>query len=278
MTSTAVPFAYATGSSAPTRTLCTAADLLRRFGMSGQAGADADQIRFAMRRVHAGCPLVVEGQPFEKLHLVSGGSFKCVQTDSEGYEQVLAFSMQGDFIGLDALGQGRHHSGAVALEEALVVALPVREILGLQRQLPALETLLLHAAGAEVLRLGDNQHLMAAPSSEVRVVRFLLQFARRQATLGHSGRRLRMCMTRRDIASYLGVAHETVSRVLTALDHEGYIRVSLRDIELIDFAALGELQRVTRGRQARERRSDIARQTAAVALRRAAQGASGLRA
>ncbi len=146
--------------------------------------------------MHAGCPLVLEGQTFEKLYLVNGGSFKCVQTDSDGYEQVLAFSIRGDFIGLDALGQDHHGCGAVAPEEALVVALPMRDLLHLGRHVPALEALLLHAAGAEVSRLNDNPHLMAAPSSEVRVVRFLLQFARRQAALGHSGRRLRMCMTR----------------------------------------------------------------------------------
>lgn len=146
--------------------------------------------------MHAGCPLVLEGQTFEKLHLVNGGSFKCVQTDSDGYEQVLAFSIRSDFIGLDALGQDHHGCGAVALEEALVVALPMRDLLHLGRHMPALDASLLHAAGAEVSRLNDNQHLMAAPSSEVRAVRFLLQFARRQAALGHSGRRLRMCMTR----------------------------------------------------------------------------------
>ena len=97
--------------------------------------------------------------------------------------------------------QNTHISGiatrvVVPLRTAHLVALPMRDLLHLGRHVPALEALLLHAAGAEVSRLNDNPHLMAAPSSEVRVVRFLLQFARRQAALGHSGRRLRMCMTR----------------------------------------------------------------------------------
>jgi CRP/FNR family transcriptional regulator len=253
---------------------CTASDVLRWFGLPRLASRATDEVSFAMRRVHAGRALVVEGQPFEKLHLVSGGSFKCVQTDMDGYEQVLAFAIHGDLIGLDALGQERHGSGAVALEDSTVVVLPLRELLLQGRQLPALETLLHHAAGSEVARRGENQYLMAAPSSEVRVARFLLQFARRQAGLGYSGRRLRMCMTRRDIASHLGVAHETVSRVLTALAAEGFIGVSNRDIELLDPVALNELQRVTRGRHARERRADIARQTTQAALAQAAQGAA----
>jgi len=48
------------------------------------------------------------------------------------------------------------------------------------------------------------------------------------------------------------VAHETVSRALTALVQEGCIAVSHRDIEVVDEAALRELQRVTRGRSPRE--------------------------
>lgn len=245
---------------------CTASDVLRWFGLPHEASTATDEITFPMRRVRAGRSLMVEGQPFERLHLVSGGSFKCVQTDLDGYEQVLAFAIHGDIIGLDGLGHERHGSGAVALEDATVASMPVQELLALGRHVPALETLLLHAAGAEVSRRGDTQYLMAAPSSEVRVARFLLQFAHRQAALGHSGRRLRMCMTRRDIASYLGVAHETVSRALTALAHDGCINVSHRDIELIDLSALNELQRVTRGRQTSERRADTARTATAAAL------------
>jgi CRP/FNR family transcriptional regulator len=94
---------------------------------------------------------------------------------------------------------------------------------------------------------------MSAASAEVRVARFLLHFAQRQSALGLSNRRLRLRMTRRDIASCLGVAHETVSRALTALVLHGCIKVSHRDIEIADAPALYELQRVTRG-QPRGRR------------------------
>lgn len=243
---------------------CSASEVLRWMLLPSWVTEATDLIVFAMRHVDAGRSLVLEGQPFRNLYLVGSGSFKCLQTDQDGYEQVLAFSLHGDLIGLDALGQDVNRSSAVALEDATVVVLPLRELLDMGRRVPELEALLHHAAGAEVARRSDNQYLMAAPSSEVRLTRFLLQFAQRQAGLGHSERRLRLCMTRRDIASYLGVAHETVSRVLVALDREGFIAVSKRDIELIDLAALTELQRLTRGRHACDRRAAIARQALAL--------------
>lgn len=231
---------------------CTASDVLRWAGLHDQATAETDAIGFGMRRVQAEQTLLHEGQRFENVFLVGGGSFKHVQTDLEGYEQVLGFALHGDMLGLDGLGRDRHASGAVALEDSSVVVLPFAELLALSHRIPALERLLHRATSTELMRRADTQYLMSAPSSEVRVARFVLQLAQRQRALGHSDRRLRLSMTRRDIASHLGVAHETVSRALTALVQDGCIAVSHRDIEITDETGLRELQRMTRGRPPRE--------------------------
>ncbi len=232
---------------APCSARCTASDVLRWAGLAEFAGADTDSMYFSMRRLRADAVLTHEGQPFEHLYLVSAGSFKSVQTDVEGYEQVLGFSIHGDSVGLDGLHNGRYTSTAVALEDSMVAVLPFRELVAAGHRIAALEHLLHHAAGAELMHRSDTQYLMSAASSEVRVARFLLHLAQRQTAMGHSNRRFRLRMTRRDIASYLGVAHETVSRALTALSQGGYIAVSHRDIEITDSAGLHELQRLTRG-------------------------------
>jgi len=130
--------------------------------------------------------------------------------------------------------------------------LPLTELLALSHRIPALERLLHLATGTELMRRVDTQYLMSAPSSEVRVARFVLQLAQRQRALGHSDSRLLLFMTRRGIASYLGVAHETVSRALSALVQDGCIAASHRDIEILDEPGLRELQRMTRGRSPRE--------------------------
>jgi CRP/FNR family transcriptional regulator len=226
---------------------CTASDLLRWAGLGEHANEQTDRMPFATRRVRADAALVHEGTPFEYLYFVCAGSFKCVQVDSEGYEQVLGFALHSDMIGLDGMSRGRHASGAVALEDSTVAALPFSEMMSASRLLPSIERLIQRAVGAELLRRSDTQYLMSAASSEVRVARFLLHFARRQNALGYSDRRIRLRMTRRDIASHLGVAHETVSRALTALQQVGCIAVTYRDIELIDTRLLQDIQRITRG-------------------------------
>jgi CRP/FNR family transcriptional regulator len=227
---------------------CTASDVLRWAGLRALAGRESDEIVFSMRRVAAGDALLYEGQIFEHVYCVGAGSFKSVQVDVEGYEQVLGFAIHGDIVGLDGLYDNRHATSALALEDATVAVMPFRELVALGHRLPAFEQLLQHAAGAELKHRTDLHYLMSASSSEVRVARFLMHFAQRQSAMGHSERRLRLCMTRRDIASCLGVAHETVSRALTALAHAGIIEVSHRDIEIVDAAALHDLQTTTRGR------------------------------
>jgi CRP/FNR family transcriptional regulator len=90
------------------------------------------------------------------------------------------------------------------------------------------------------------------PAVDLISVALVLQLAQRQRALGHSDPRLRLFMTRRDVASYLGMAHETASRALTALLQGGCISVSHRDLEITDKAGLRDLPRMTRGRSPRE--------------------------
>lgn len=202
---------------------------------------------FPTRRIRCDHALIHEGNPFETLYFVCAGSFKCVQVDAEGYEQVLGFALHADMIGLDGISRGLYACGAVALEDATVAALPWAEVEQAVRRIPAMERLFQRAVGAELLRRSDTQYLMSAASSEVRVARFLLHYARRQNALGYSDRRIRLRMTRRDIASHLGVAHETVSRALTALSDIGGIGVAYRDIEILNPGLLQAIQKVTRG-------------------------------
>lgn len=240
----------------------TATDLLRCVGLSAYSSAETDALPVTLRDVPTDTPLLHEGQAMDWLIVVASGSFKAVQVDAEGYEQVLGFAIRGDVLGLDGLGTGRHPSGAIALESSRVMLLPFNEVVRLAHRLPGFEHLLHAAVGAELQARGQTQYLMSAPSSEVRVARFLLRFARRLHALDRPAQPIRLCMSRRDIASHLGIAHETVSRALSALAQAGCLHVANRWIEILDAAALEDLQRVTRGaprgRPIRERLAQFA--------------------
>lgn len=235
--------------SAAARDRDTFAEVMRMLGVHADlAGPAAARMPVAFRRVRAFSPLFVEGSPAEAVYLVRAGTFKSIRVDRDGYEQVLSFAGRGELIGHEALGGLAHASGAVALEDSEVWVMPVADLNLLRRQVPAFDQALQRAFSRQLLHAGEMAELMNAVAAEVRLARFFLHESARMVAQGRSGRRLFLRMTRRDIASYLGLAHETISRALGVLARSGCVRVQLREVEIADADALASCARSTRGR------------------------------
>lgn len=225
---------------------CTGMDLLRWSGMPAEEATSLRDVSFPVKWLSAGQPLVVEGAPLESLYFVRSGTLKVFQTERDGYEQVHAFALKGDILALDGLHDERHATAATALEPSSVAVLALREWQRATREHPLLARLQARAASLELARRGATLHNMAAVAAEVRLARFLLQLSARQAMLEFSPRKLRLRMSRRDIASLLGVSHESVSRSLGILATEGLIRVNHREVDLVDEGGLVARQSTTR--------------------------------
>ena len=223
------------------------------------------------QRVPAGTTLVHENAAAHCFHMVRAGDFKLCKVSADGYEQVLDFAGRFDVLGFDGLGTGRYAAAAVALEDASVYTMGVAEAEALRRASPAFDRQWQVTLSRQLSRLGELAVLMAAVSADRRVARFLLQLSRRMADCGQSPRRLRLRMSRRDIASHLGLAHESISRALGTLAALGLVLVHFRDIEIADHAGLEGFARCTRGGE--PVRSATASRAARVALQRAAQPA-----
>lgn len=197
-------------------------------------------------RVSEGKTVHLEGARVESIHIVRSGGFKCVRVLEDGYEQVLSFAERGDVLGFDGLCRGVHVSTATALEDSTVYVISALQLDGFGARSPRLERALRAALSRELLDAGRTADMMAAVASETRLARFLVWCSDRAAERGESPRRLRLRMGRRDIASFLGVAHETVSRSFTTLARLGVLTVDNRDVEIQDAAALQACSRGTR--------------------------------
>lgn len=251
---------------------CTLSDLLSSLLGAQAASPVADRVLLPVRRVACGSELIHEGAPFQNLYFVRTGMFKFARCDEEGYEQVLGFAVRGDVVGMDGVDSGHYAASVVALEDASAAVVPFSELQRLETQVPAMRGFLHHCASRELRRSLEALQLVSAVGAEVRLARFLLDLSRRHVLMGHSGRRLVLRMSRRDIASYLGLAHETVSRAFTALANGGYLTVSQREIEIIDPEGLHSFQRSTRRAGEAGAVHRPSRQGAAVAYAGAAQG------
>lgn len=222
-------------------------DLLALMGVAPDASGSEVIQTVPVWRVRTGELLVQEGADADAVYVVRSGSFKGFKTSEDGYEQVLSFLAAGEVVGFEALCDGHHAASLVALEDAMVFALPLRELDRWRAASPALDRGLQLALSRRLARAVEVAEMMAPVAAEARLSRFLLWLSDWMVHRGQSPRRLLLRMSRRDIASLLGVAHETVSRSFTALADWGCLKVDIREVEILDMARLRACARNTRG-------------------------------
>lgn len=224
----------------------TLADLLMLMSAANAEASGAPSIPVPMRRLRAGETLFHEGVPAESIYFVRSGTFKVFRTAEDGYEQVLGFVGRTEVLGFDAVSASGHPTEAVALEESSVYALRVQDLFALAQSCAAFGHVVHVALSGALARQCELADVMAAVAAEVRLARFLLHLSQRMAASGQSPRRFVLRMSRRDIASYLGVAHETVSRSFTALANWRLLEVDNREVAIADMDGLRALSLGTR--------------------------------
>jgi CRP/FNR family transcriptional regulator len=207
-----------------------------------QLELDLDELQLHMavtrRKLRAGQYLYRNGQPFRALHLVHAGFLKTSELSEDGREQVTGFRMRGDLLGVESIGLPVHTCDAVALEDSQIWELPYPPVLNACLHIPELQVRLSAALAQEIRRDRSWMLTIGTLPAEQRVATFLLDIATRLAHLGFSARHFILRMGRADIASFLALKHETVSRALSHLEKLEYISVLRREVKLLDIASL----------------------------------------
>lgn len=194
-------------------------------------------------RLAAGRTLVSEGEPATHFFNVTEGALKTYKLMPDGRRQVTGFLFAGDLLGLAC--DDTYTFSSEALTDASLCAFPRRQFERLLETFPRMERQLLTMASNELAAAQDQMVLLGRKSAPEKVASFLLMLAGRQERLGRPRDRLRLAMTRSDIADYLGLTTETVSRNMTILRHRGCIEleasgmVRLSDRDLLEELAEG---------------------------------------
>jgi CRP/FNR family transcriptional regulator len=180
--------------------------------------------------LRAGDHVFREGDPFEAIAAVRAGTVKTYTVDRDGREHVLGFHLPGEVIGLNAIAGDRFPCNAVALDTVTLCRFSFPKISVLATQLPGVQQTLFRLLSRDI---GTASLLAGDWSADERMAAFLVGLSRRLEARGFSARRFQLTMGRADIANYLRLAPETVSRVLKRFQDDGMILVDRREVELI---------------------------------------------
>lgn len=167
-----------------------------------------------------------QGEKANALYQVEFGAVRVYRLLADGRRQISAFHMAGEVFGFEA--DGTHHFFAEAIGATGVRVLRLSTMNGVSDRLLPLALQSLIRAQEHLLVLGRQQAVE-------RVAAFLMDMAERQGGFDH----FELPMSRMDIADYLGLTIETVSRVFTKLKDKGVIRLpGLRSVQVLKWNAL----------------------------------------
>ena len=187
----------------------------------------ADALPRQVEFYSANAEIYAQGERPVALYQVEYGAVRLFRLLSDGRRQICAFHVAGEVFGFEADGQ--HHLFAEAVCDAAIriYRRPLRE-----------DGTMLSLALKELVRAQDHLLVIGRQTAAERIAAFLVDLYER---LGE-GRNLELAMSRSDIADYLGLTIETVSRVFSKFRSKGYIKLhGTRALEIVQLDVLRAL-------------------------------------
>lgn len=207
---------------------------------------EAEELSELERLAHASCypareTLFHQGEPADAVYTVTAGTVRLYNLLSDGRRQIVGFALPGDFLGLSPGDTYRFSADAVEPVVACRFARNVYE--GLSDRKPHLQRRLLEFATHELTLAREQMALLGRRSAEEKVATFLLGLRERWAVLfgGHESATVQLPMGRQDIADYLGLTIETVSRTLSRLAGTQAVLIVPGGVRLTDLPRLRRL-------------------------------------
>ena len=175
------------------------------------------------------------------IYAIKSGAIKTSISNEDGQEQVLEFHLPGDLLGFDAFNSGIHSCDATALEDTLLCKIAMEDFHDLCARLSGVRKEMMHQVGKEI---SHNQSLLLSlgqQQTNERLATFLLEMSSHFQSRGFSGQEFILPMPRQDLSNYLGMAVETLSRIISRMTEDGLIQMDRRLVIISDTEKLQKL-------------------------------------
>ena len=220
---------------------CSLHDLCLPLGITDSDLDALESLIKPRRPVQRNEHLYRAGDRLGSIYAVRSGSIKTYTLTNDGREQITGFHLPGELIGLDAINDNAHPCSAKALETSSVCELPFDQLEALAMRLPGLQHQLFRIMSREIKSDEQFMMLLGKKNADERLASFLVGLSARFQERGYSANEFNLSMSRNDIANYLGLAVETVSRLFSRLQSEGIIDVDRKLIQITDLPALHKI-------------------------------------
>lgn len=217
---------------------CNLRELCFPHGMNDEELANMESVVDQPTPLHKNDLLYRDGDNASAIYAVRSGCIKTMTESANGEEQIVGFHLAGEILGLDGFVDNIHTCNAQALETSSVCELPLDKLEALCHSLPGLQKQMRRIMGKEVSADHKLLLLLGKMTAEERLASFLLSLSTRMEERKWKKNELKLAMPRQDIANYLGMAVETVSRLFAAFQSDKIIEVDRRHITILDIPRL----------------------------------------
>jgi len=182
----------------------------------------------------------MQGEQTSNFYNIKRGSLKIYKLSSDGRKQIVGFLFPGDFVGMSP--EENYSYNAETLEETTLCTFSRIVLDNFFVQHPHVERKILNIVNHELSVAQDQIFLLGKYTAKERLLQFFLNLSKQRNKLGWVDNPLRLSMSRSDIANYLGLTIETISRTISELKTERLIRmIGTQNIFLQDKDAIHKL-------------------------------------
>ena len=176
--------------------------------------------------------LFTAGQVASSVHNLTAGVARLYKLLPDGRRQVIGFALPGDFLG--TMPSDRYSFSADAVEVVSACRLPAEAFAHFIEQRPHFLLRINEFAARELMMAREQMLLLGRRTAEEKVAAFLIGWRERLAHIGDERQTIALPMSRQDIADYLGLTIETVSRTLTRFEREMMLVIVRGGVRLLD--------------------------------------------
>ena len=183
--------------------------------------------------------LFMAGQVASSVFGLTAGVARLYKVLPDGRRQVVGFALPGDFLGMAP--PGRYSFSADAIRSVSLCHLTREAFAEFIEQRPHFLIRINEFAARELMRAQEHMLLLGRLTAEEKVASFLVGWRQRLARMGNGRQTLVLPMSRQDIADYLGLTIETVSRTLTWFEREQMLVVGASGVRLMNQARIAAI-------------------------------------